>query len=147
MPKIEINIVAASLQKNAVPPDVMRRILEELNFEAQPEPGEEAAPAVKKQYAVLLSDPNGELPKVDRYVAWVLQLPESESPATVQDRILRAAYDFNTTKKGRLLPVATIGEAIECVPAKFFKESELWVKTKTPVLVLRTNNEIPKEAA
>jgi hypothetical protein len=41
--------------------------------------------------------------------------------------------------------VKTVGEAIENVPAKFFKEAELWVKTKTPVLVLKTNNEIPKE--
>jgi hypothetical protein len=31
------------------------------------------------------------------------------------------------------------------VPAKIFKETDLWVKTKTPVLVLRTNNEIPHE--
>jgi len=30
------------------------------------------------------------------------------------------------------------------VPAKFFRETELWVKTKEPVLVLRTDNEIPK---
>ncbi len=38
-----------------------------------------------------------------------------------------------------------MGEAIENVPAKFFKETEVWVKTKTPVLVLKTDNEIPKE--
>jgi len=31
------------------------------------------------------------------------------------------------------------------VPAKFFKEADLWVKTKTPVLVLKSNNQIPKE--
>jgi len=31
------------------------------------------------------------------------------------------------------------------VPAKHYKEAELWVKTKEPVIVLRTNNEIPKD--
>jgi hypothetical protein len=31
------------------------------------------------------------------------------------------------------------------VPAKFLKETDVWVKTKTPVLMLRTDNEIPKE--
>ena len=41
------------------------------------------------------------------------------------------------------MPVKTVGEAIENVPAKLFKESDVWVKTKTPVLVLRTDNEIP----
>ena len=39
----------------------------------------------------------------------------------------------------------TVGEAIENIPAKFFREADVWVKTKTPVLVLRTDNEIPKE--
>jgi hypothetical protein len=41
--------------------------------------------------------------------------------------------------------VKTVGEAIESLPAKAFKEADVWVKTKTPVLMLRTDNEIPKE--
>lgn len=154
MSKIEISKVAEVLKKNQVDPTLLRQIVEELNLEAQPEPGEESAPAVKKQFVVLVSDPDGYLdpkqtgtglPPTDM-VAWVLQIPEAESPATTQDRILRAAYDFNASRKGQLLPVKTIGEAIECVPAKFFKEADAWVKTKTPVLVLRTDNAIPKEA-
>ncbi len=42
-------------------------------------------------------------------------------------------------------PAKTVGESLENVPAKFFKEADVWVKTKTPVLVLKTDNEIPKE--
>ena len=38
-----------------------------------------------------------------------------------------------------------LGGAIENVPAKAFKEADVWIKTKTPVLMLRTDNEIPKE--
>jgi hypothetical protein len=38
-----------------------------------------------------------------------------------------------------------VGEALENIPAKQFKEADLWPKTKTPVLVLRTDNRIPKE--
>lgn len=143
MSKIEINVVAGCMKKHAIDPATMRAILEDLNLEAQPEPGEEKAPPVKKQFVVVVSDPEGRMPTCD-LVAWVLQIPESESPATTEERIFRAAYDFNTTKRGRLLPVQTVGEAIESVPARFFKESEVWVKTKSPVLVLRTRNEIPK---
>ena len=91
-----------------------------------------------------LSDPDGKLPKND-FVGWVLQIPENESVATTKDRIYRGIYDFNASKKGRLLPVKTVGEAIENVPAKHFKEAEVWVKTKTPVLMVKTNNEVPKE--
>lgn len=145
MPKIEVNKVAEILKKNEIPPAVLRRVLEEMNLAAQPEPGEEEKPPpVKKQWIILVSDPDGRMPKHD-FVGWVLQIPESESPATTQDRLFRGCYDFNASKKGRLLPVKTVGDAIENVPAKFFKEAELWVKTKEPVLVLKTDNEIPKE--
>lgn len=146
MPKLEINKTAEILKKNLTDTDpaVLRRIIEELNLAAQPDEGEESPPAIKKQFAILISDPERTLPKHD-YVGWILQIPENESVATTQDRIFRSSYDFNTTKKGQLLPVKTVGEALENVPAKFFKEAELWVKTKTPVLVLTTDNEIPRE--
>lgn len=145
MPKIDVSKVAEILKKNEISPAVLRRVMEEMNLAVQPEPGdEEKPPAVKKQFVILISDPEGRLPKHD-FVGWVLQIPETESVATTQDRIFRSAYDFNTTKKGRLLPVKTVGEALENIPAKAFKETEVWVKTKTPVLMLRTDNEIPKE--
>lgn len=146
MSKVEISTVAEVCKKNLVDPNALRAIIEELSLAAQPEPGEEAAPAVKKQMVVLVSDPEGRLPKFD-FVAWVLCIPETESVVTTQDRIFRAAYDFNATKRGRLHPCKTVGEAIENIPAKFFKEADVWVKTKTPVLVLKTDNQIPKEAA
>ena len=144
MPKIEVNKVAEILKKNDISPAILRRVIEEMNLAVQPDTGEEKPPAVKKQYAILVSDPDGKMPKSD-LVGWVLQIPENESVATTQDRIFRSSYDYNTTKKGQLLPVKTVGEAIENVPAKFFKEADVWVKTKTPVLVLKTDNEIPKE--
>jgi hypothetical protein len=144
MAKIDVSKVAEILKKNQLEPALLLRVLEEMNLSTQTEDGEEAAPAVKKQFVILVSDPEGRMPKVD-LVGWVLQIPENESPATTRDRIFRSSYDFNATKKGRLLPVKTVGEAIENVPAKFFKEADVWVKTKTPVLVLKTDNEIPKE--
>ena len=145
MPKIEINKVAEILQRNKIEPAVLRRIIEEINHVVQPDPGEEnKPPPAKKQWVILVSDPEKRLPK-DDFVGWVLQIPEDESPATTQDRIFRSVYDFNTSKRGRLLPVKTVGEALENVPAKQFKECDLWPKTKIPVLVLRTDNSIPKE--
>lgn len=145
MPKIDISKVAEILKKNQVDPALLRRVVEEMNLAAQPDGGDgDKPPAVKKQFVILVSDPDGKMPKTD-LVGWVLQIPESESVATTQDRLFRCSYDYNTTKKGQLLPVKTVGEAIETVPAKFFKEADIWVKTKTPVLVLKTDNEIPKE--
>jgi hypothetical protein len=145
MAKIDVSKVAEILKKNEIDPALLRRVIEEMNLAVEPDTGDgEKPPAVKKQFVILVSDPEERMPKTD-FVGWVLQIPEDESPATIQDRLFRSSYDFNTTKKGRLLPVKTVGEAIENVPAKFFKEADVWVKTKTPVLVLKTDNEIPKE--
>ena len=144
MAKIDVNKVAEILKKNQVDPKVLRQIVEEMNILTQAEGDEEKPPTVKKQWAILISDPEERLPKTD-FVGWVLQIPEDDSVATTQDRIFRAAYEFNTTKKGRLLPPKTVGEALENVPAKHFKEVGLWVKSKIPVLMLKTDNEIPME--
>ena len=143
MPKIEINQVAEILKRNKVDPAILRQVVAEMNTLAQAAE-EEKVPAVKKQFVILVSDPDGRFPKTD-FAGWVLQIPEEESPVTTPDRIFRAIYEYHATKKGRLLTVKTVGEALENVPAKHFKETEVWVKTKTPVLVLTTDNEIPKD--
>ncbi len=145
MPKIDVNKVAEILKKHQVDPALMRKLIEEMNIAVQPDPGEEEKPPpVKKQFAILISDPEGKLP-ADDFVGWVLQIPESESPVTTLDRVHRAAYEFNVTKKGQMLPAKTVGDTLENVPAKHFKEVDIWVKTKTPVLMLKTNNEIPSD--
>jgi hypothetical protein len=144
MPKIDVSKVAEILKKNEIDPAVLRRVIEELNLVVQPEDEGDKPPPVKKQFVVLVSDPEGRFPKSD-FAGWVLQLPEDESPATIQERIFRAAYDYNATRKGRLYPAKTVGEALENIPAKHFKETEVWVKTKSPVIILTTDNEIPKD--
>lgn len=145
MPKIDVSKVAEILKKNQIDPAVLRRVIEELNLVVQPDPGDDdKPPPTKKQFVVLVSDPEDRFPKTD-FAGWVLQLPEDESPATIQERIFRAAYDYNATRKGRLYPAKTVGEALENIPAKHFKETEVWVKTKSPVILLKTDNEIPKD--
>lgn len=147
MPKIDVNKVAEILKRNEVEPSLLRTIVEEMNLLVQPEVDEEKPPALKKQWAILISDPDGRLPEGNDFVGWVLQVPENESVLTTAERIHKGAYEFNTTKKGRLMPAKTIGEALEHVPAKHFKEAGVFVKTKIPVLMLKTDNEIPTDEA
>ena len=144
MPKIEINQVAEILKRNKADPSLLRAVVEEMNLLARAAAEDEKPPAVKKQFVILISDPDGQFPKRD-FAGWVLQIPDSESPVTTNERIFRAVYEFNASRKGRLLPAKTVGEALESVPAKHFKEAEVWVKTKNPVLVLTTDNLIPKD--
>lgn len=145
MAKIEIAKVADILRQNITEPAVMRRCIEQMNkvTEEAAANEEEKPPVQKKQFVILISDPDGEMP-AQELAGWVLQLPEEASPLSVQERVNKAAYDFNATRRGRKLPVESVGEAFEGVPAKNFKEVEIWVKTKTPVLVLTTDNKLPK---
>jgi hypothetical protein len=101
-------------------------------------------PAPKKQFVVLISDMEGKIPKMD-LTGWVVQIPENASPFSTMDRVFKSSYDFNASKKGRLLPVKSVGEALESASAKYFKESELWIKTKLPVAVVVTDNILPKD--
>ena len=142
--KIHVSKVAEILKNNEIEPKVLRQIVEEMNINAEAEASEEKAPAIKKQWAILISDPNGKLPETD-FVGWIMQIPEDDSIATTQDRIFKGVYEYNATRKGRLNPAKTVGEALEYIPAKHFKEADLWIKTKTPVLMLRTDNEVPKD--
>jgi len=145
MAKIEVNQVADILKKHKIDPSLLREIVEELNEVTQPDADEDIKPpAMKKQFVVLLSDPEEKLKKQD-LVGWVVQIPEDASPHSTTERIFKGAYDFNASKKGRLLPVKSVGESLESVSAKYFKEAELWVKTKLPVAVMITDNVLPKD--
>jgi hypothetical protein len=145
MAKIEVSQVAEILKKHKLEPSVLREIVEEMNEITSPAADEDIKPpAPKKQFVVLLSDPQHKLPKQD-LVGWVVQIPENASPHSTADRIFKGAYDFNASKRGRLLPVKSVGEALESGSAKYFKEAELWVKTKTPVSVVVTDNVLPKD--
>lgn len=147
MAKIEVAKVADILRQAELEPAVMRRIIEQINkiTEDSAVADEEKPPAQKKQFVILVSDPDGQMPEQE-LAGWVLQLPEEASVLSVLERVHKATYDFNSTRRGRKLPAETLGEAFEAVPAKNFKDVELWVKTKTPVLVLTTDNKLPKDA-
>jgi hypothetical protein len=116
MPKIDVNKVAEILKRNHIDPAVLRRVVEQMNLAAQPDPTDsDLPPPVKKQFVILVSDPDGRMPKAD-FTGWVLQVPESESPVSTHERVFKGAYDYNASKKGRLYPAKTVGDAVENVP-------------------------------
>jgi 4-hydroxy-3-methylbut-2-enyl diphosphate reductase IspH len=116
MAKIDVAKVADILRKNHLEPAVMRRILEQISHatEEAAAAGEEKPPAVKKQFVVLISDPDGALPSTD-FAAWVLQLPEEASALSTQERIEKAAFDFNASRSGRALAVISVVESFDIV--------------------------------
>lgn len=158
MPKIEVDITQKIIERHDVEPSKRQQIMADIKHVLEQEALEkETNPAKpKKEFVILISDPKNRLGGLDAetdrqlrelwgdLVGWVLQIEEGENPATALDKLTAAAYDFNASPKGRRFPVETIGEACESVPTKITKEKGVWVKTKTPVLVLRTDNKLPK---
>lgn len=144
MPKVDLDLVKMVLQRNEVDVRKVAQILEDIQVEVNAQVDEEKPPPVKKQFVMMVSDPQGELEGKD-FTGWILQIPEEDSPYVAEERIFRAAYDFNASKKGSRNPVKTVGETCEFVAARFFKEHNVWVKNKEPVLLVRTSNKIPTD--
>ena len=148
MAKIEISAVAEILKRHKVAPALLREIVEEMNNLTLTSESDDTPPPAKKQFVLLLSDATGLIRQridVNNLVGWVLQIPESASPHSLTDRIFKGAYDFNASKRGRLLPVKTVAEALESVTARHFREADLTVKTKLPVAIITTDNVLPRD--
>jgi hypothetical protein len=138
--KVEIKRVEEVLNEKGVDGTIVQDVISNLSH-AEPEddaPSEHS----KKQFVMVVSDPNGELPQTD-FVGWIVQIGEDEACCTVMDKIHSAGYEYNTSRKGRKMPVSSIGEIMECVGAKYLKQAGVWVKTKEPVLIIKTDNKLP----
>ena len=144
MPKVDLNLVKMIMNRNDIDTRKVASIIEELKVELQREAEAEKPPPVKKQYVILVSDPEKILDSKD-LTGWVVQIPEEESATLTERKIIDGSYDYNASPKGRQMPVESIGEACEIVTSKFFKERKIWIKTKEPILLITTDNQIPEE--
>lgn len=144
MPKVDLEMLKFILQRNEPDARKVATVMQDIEQELKVEEEEKAnrPPPLKKQFSIVVSDDDGSLAGKD-LVGWVVQIPEDDSVSIAPQKMIQAAYEFNTTPKGRRMPVETLGEAFECVPAKLLKEQNIWVKTKVPVLVVAAPNKIP----
>lgn len=142
--KADIDIVKMAVQRNE--PDqskqqaILDDILEAIKIQQEENPPQPRQP---KQFVMLVSDPD--LMIKDDLVGWVVQTSEDDSPIDTEDKIIKATYEFNRTPKGRRMPVKTIGEALEVIPSRIFRQHGIWPKTREPVLLVTTDNQIPQE--
>jgi hypothetical protein len=147
MAKVDIDLVRKILHQNEIDGETISQILDDLESELGA--GEEDTmppPPVKKQFVILVSDPDGKFAE-DMFMGWVLQIPEEKSAQEVNADLIRAAYEFNASKRGSKDPAKTITDVCEIVPSKILRKHSVWVKTKEPILVIHTNNKVPTIAA
>ena len=144
MAKVSIETVHEAASEQLAPQDA-EKLVKAVESKAQVEAeiaASQREERAKKQWAIVVSDPNGNIPHDVELVGWVIQIPEDDAISSVIEKIERAAYDHNISKRGRRYPVKSIGEAMEAVPVKTLKEQGLAVKTRIPVFVTITNNQI-----
>ena len=154
---VQLEAVRQALEKFVKNEDEIQKVLDLLSVatvsvdETKPETEAEDAgtekegedlPKVKQQYVILVSDADGIISK--DLTGWVLQMPEDKDCRDVIEGIKKAAYNYNASKKGQKYPVRNIGQAIDAVSNKFFKPYDVKVKTKEPVYVVVTDNNLPK---
>lgn len=142
--KIDIDTLKVVLQRNELDVRKIAQILQDLAELTKEEEEKEKQTNVKKQYVPIISDPNGEFAG-KTFTGWVVQIPEEEPPMLTLEKIYMAAYEYNTSPKGRKMPIETIADACEVVSPKIAKEMNLWIKHKTPVEFIFTDNTIPLE--
>ena len=145
MAKIDVEKLKRILHRNESDIQKINDILNDIATELQIEQAEKEArpPTVKKQFITLIADNDGHLLNQD-FASWVLQIPEEANPQAVISKLHQSAYAYNATPKGSRFPVKSIGETLESVSAKIFKENEVWVKTKTPVLAVGCKDQLPQ---
>lgn len=142
--KADLDLVKLILKRNSIETDKITKIVNELQLEVDQDKEEKPKP-VKKQFAVIVSDPEDKLKGHD-LTGWVCQIPEDEAVTSAVEKVHKSAYEFNASPKGQKFPLETMGEAFECLPAKVAKEQSLWIKTKVPVLLVPTKNKISTDA-
>lgn len=147
MAKVDVEIVEAALKLEDLDSQKRSQIMNRIKSESEAiksDKGKE--PTVKKQFVIVVNDPYGKIVSTGMdFSGWVVQIPEDAAPMEALEKLHKGVYDFNLTPKGRRMPIKTIAEACEFGSAKLYKEHKIWVKTKEPVLVLRTNGKIPHD--
>jgi hypothetical protein len=139
MAKVDIEIVQKILKQSGVDVRMAAEILNQIRDAVAEEAVEREKPA-KKQMLVLVSEPEEGLPK--DLTGWVVQLLEDDDPREVADKIVDVAKAFNESPKGQRMPVESFGDAVQGVPSKLYRESDLWIKTREPVRVIPVKNSI-----
>lgn len=143
---LSLSDVLAALRTEKVPAATITAVTAKLQaLEADKKEDRATGPRAKRQFVVVALDPTGSLKAVPDFTALVVQMPDGIAPGEALTRIYASVYDFNATKAGRKTPVDTLGTAADTVRAKQWKAQQLKLCTREPVLVLRSDNNVPKQ--
>ena len=159
MVELDFKIIEKALADNEIEQEKIDSIIEQIKSQQEAidglielgdkqeldksvESDEEKSPRKKKQFNIIVSDPEGKIPQGVELTGWVTQMDEDEPIESALNKIYTAVYDYNATSKSKD-KYATVGDACMNLKSKFFKNAGISIKTKEPIFVQVTNNQIP----
>lgn len=144
MAKVDIDSVEHRMSEAGIQQKEIQLVIEKLKQEIEDaKAAKQAQPKiVKNKYVVVRTDlPAGT--KITETPMMVVEASDDVSWDSVVDEIKNAANVANNdVKKLKNDPIKSIFDAIERVPAKYFKDRQLRVITKEMPQVLETDNKI-----
>lgn len=100
------------------------------------------SPKQKNQFAIIIFDKDGELPRNFETSGLVVSVPQETDLDTVLGKISDATREFNQTKSGTKRPVRNLADAASMVKRRFLKEKQVNIKNRIPCRVLISNNNL-----
>lgn len=159
MVELDFKIIEKALTDNEIEQEKIDSIIEQIKSQQEAIDGlielgdkqepdklvendEEKPPRKKKQFNIIVSDPESKIPQDVELIGWVTQMDEDEPIESALNKIYTAVYDYNATSKSKD-KYATVGDACMNLKSKFFRNAGISIKTKEPIFVQVTNNQIP----
>ena len=146
MPKLDLNTVMGILQANQTPTPLLKKIEHGLNEAAKEEEEEKSAPEEQPSYEPLLvtTVPSGDLNEDSPF--FVMDYDSKRMNHTeAMDNFKRLVWEHNDKTKSKKKHAVTIGEAFQYVPGVLLKQHGFKIRYKTPVILVRTENNLPEQ--
>ena len=144
MIKISIEDVVEGLKKAGVSDKEAGITLDYLKQVAQEEAAqkeENQLPKQKNEWGIIIFDADNQL-QGKEFTGAVYQIPQNDDHSLVLSKISQAARDQVASAKRKKYPIHTMGEAIQNVKRNFIKDKNVNLKTKNPVRILISNNNL-----
>ena len=144
MAKLDLNIVMGVLQAHQTPPALLKKIEHGLNEAAKDEEEEKEVPENQPSYEPLLvtTKVDGNLDEDAPF--FVLEFDSKKMNHTEAiDNFKRVIWDHNNKAKNKNRHAHTIGEAFQFVPGVLLKQNGFKIRCKTPIIMVRTHNQLP----
>lgn len=141
MKKIALEEIESALREANIAQPQQNQVLEYLKQVAAENAADTSTPKSKNEFGVVLFDKDNLLSGKD-FTACIYQVKEGDDHNTVLARLSESARTQNEAAKRKKNIIKTMGELFNFLKPKFVKEKGIKIKTKEPVRVLISNNNL-----